>query len=251
VVSVGSVTVDVLPDAERFNERLSAKLNPAAVRAGQEYGRRFVKGLRAELAGANNPDVNIGVDTGRASAEVDAFLIKTKAKANAASAEMGDSNGSLLATGMRNSFMRNSPLIAAAVGGGLALGAPLVAAGAVAMFGGIAAVAVHSQQQVHDAAAALSNDFMNTMRSAAAGTVPFFVDAMGQIDRLIVSIGPQLQDMFNSLGPPIHDLTAGIVALVQNAMPGAGCAGAQRRAGVPGPAGDAGGDRHRAGACSS
>jgi hypothetical protein len=74
--------------------------------------------------GASAEDIRIKVDTASASAEIDRFLAETRAKSEVASEETGNKNGDLLAQGMRNSLMRNSPLIAAAVGAGLAFGAP-------------------------------------------------------------------------------------------------------------------------------
>ncbi|MGZ4621452.1 MAG: transglycosylase SLT domain-containing protein [Blastococcus sp.] len=219
MVSVGSVSVDVVPDASRFNDILSARLNPAAAKAGDEVGKRIAEGVQARLRAAS-PDVPVGADTTKARTEVDRFLVDTKVKSAAASRQMGEDNGSLLASGMRLSFMRNSPLIAAGVASGLMLGAPAVALGATAMFAGIAVVAEHANADLKASAAAAADSIKSTFADAAQVTVPMFVSALSRVNAAVLTLRPQLESAFASLGAPIDAMTTGVIALVQNAMPG-------------------------------
>lgn len=132
----------------------------------------------------------------------------------------GNDSGDKLSQGMQLAMVRNSPMIAAAVGGALIAGAPVVLAGAGVLFAGIAAAAVHSNDQVQSAFDNLKNTITTTFTNAAAVTVPMFVNAMSRISDAVVELGPQFSVAFQALGPIIDSLTTGIINMAENAMPG-------------------------------
>lgn len=65
--------------------------------------------------------------------------------------QAGRGLGNKLSQGMNASIIRNSPLIAAAVGGALAAGAPLALTGATALFAGIGIAAAAQSDKVQSA----------------------------------------------------------------------------------------------------
>jgi hypothetical protein len=219
-INVGSVEVSVVPVARTFDRDLAAQLNPAAKKAGEQAGQDWSSSVQ-ERVRRNPPKVDMPTpDRKKSDAEVDRFLRDFNAKMKREYDQTGQDSGSALANGMRLSFLRNSPLIAAAVGGGLIAGAPLAIAGAGVLFGGIAAVAVKNNAQVHAAAADMANQVMGVFKDTAQVTVPMFVGALQSIGTTFQNLKPQFAAAFSALGGPIGSMTAGIESLVQNAMPG-------------------------------
>lgn len=174
--------------------------------------------IRAELdnLAARSPSVQVKADTRAAAAEIDRFLGSTQAKAEVA----GEVAGNTLARGMAQGAGNSSPLIMAAITGGLTAGAPALLGTAGSIFIAIAALAVHSNETMQDAFDQTKDTITSTFTDAAQVTVPFFVRAMQRIGDAAHQIGPQLQSAFASLGGPIDSLTTGIIQLEQNAMPG-------------------------------
>lgn len=132
----------------------------------------------------------------------------------------GRDTGNKLTQGIQLSIVRNSPVIAAAIGGGLIAGGPVIAAAASVAFIGIAGALLASNAQVKAAWSGLWVNIKNEAKSDAASLVPYFVLASQQIGSAFESIRPQLRDVFSSLGPQITTLTEGLTGLVTNAMPG-------------------------------
>ncbi|MBT0771806.1 hypothetical protein KIH74_22890 [Kineosporia sp. J2-2] len=50
-ITVGSVSVDIVPDARQFPRRVAAQVNPEAAKIGQEFGRLFGAAAEREMAG--------------------------------------------------------------------------------------------------------------------------------------------------------------------------------------------------------
>lgn len=71
-ISVGSVSVSVVPDARGFSDTLRAQLLPAADTLGQDMGARISAGINASLS-------NVGLDVAANTAAADASLSSTKA----------------------------------------------------------------------------------------------------------------------------------------------------------------------------
>ncbi|MCW2898495.1 MAG: LigA protein [Streptosporangiaceae bacterium] len=212
--TVGEVEVNVFPNARGWDTRLSQELNPRAEVIGREVGDRIAEGIRTRMGSVG--DVRIGVDTAAARAELDRFIAEMRARLVLA----GQQGGNQLGQGVANGASQASPLIAAAIAGALAAGAPVATAAAGTVFGAIAALAVHSQEQIQTAYADMTAQVTTSVKSAAEVTVPFFVDAMGRIGLAVQQLQPQLASAFTSLQGPIASVTTGVIGLVQNAMPG-------------------------------
>src|SRR5689334_6609767 len=63
----------------------------------------------------------------------------------------GDEGGSKVAQGFKQGFVRNSPIIVAAISGALAAGAPVALAGATALFAGVGVAAAAQSEKVQSA----------------------------------------------------------------------------------------------------
>lgn len=218
--TVAQAEVDVLPNARGFGEKLRALIVPEAERIGREAGDKIGDSIRdrVRVALERLPDANIDLDldTTGATAEVDAFLADTKVKAAAA----GDDAGRSLGDNMAGGFRARSALIGTAVGLGLAAGAPLAVAGAGVLFGGLAAVILHNNEDVQRSATALGTSVSQAYGSVATNVVPMLTSALGQIQRAAVSLAPAIGQVFNNLGPAIQGVTDGVIGLVRNALPG-------------------------------
>lgn len=70
-ISVGTVSVSVIPDVKRFASSANAKLIPEARKLGDAMGKIMADRINAQLARVR--DVRIGVDDKAASAELDVF----------------------------------------------------------------------------------------------------------------------------------------------------------------------------------
>lgn len=136
------------------------------------------------------------------------------------STKAGKDGGGKLAQGFQLSFIRNSPLIAAAVAGGLAAGAPLMLGAASLLFGGIGLLAVSQSQAVRQTFAGLWNEVKTGAAQSAASLIPVAVHAMSMFGTTFQQLRPMLQATFSAAGPQILTLTQGIDHLALNSMPG-------------------------------
>lgn len=128
--------------------------------------------------------------------------------------------GDRLSEGMRLQFVRNSPLIAAAVAGGLVAGAPLAIAGAGAMFAGIGAVALMHNERLQSSWKGLGTFIKDAAASDAAVLVPTYERMAGRIGQAFEGLRPQIRSAFADSRPLVDSLTEGVVEFAQNAMPG-------------------------------
>ncbi|MCU1614711.1 MAG: hypothetical protein JWO98_2251, partial [Frankiales bacterium] len=216
--NVGEVEVSVFPNAERFNEILGAKLTPRARGIGRDMGDQMADGIRERLAVLG--DVNLGVDTTKANLEVDKFLAETKAKAALAGDDAGKKLGSNLAGSAASSARGGSPLIMAAIAGGLLAGGPLLIGAAGVVFGGLAALILHNQQNVANAASGMAHAVTAEYTKVAQVAVPFLVKALDDVKASAMSMSGAVGEVFSNLGPAVDGVTHGVLALVQNALPG-------------------------------
>jgi hypothetical protein len=214
--TVAQAEVDVFPNAQGFGEKLRAQINADAERIGQEAGDKIGDGIRerVRIALERLPDagIDLDLDTAGATAEVDAFLVDTRAKAALAGDDAGRELGTKMADGAGNGFKARSALIGTAVGLGLAAGAPLAIAGAGVLFGGIAAVIVHNNEDVavrQRSSAARSRTL--TAASRRQTVVPMLTSAMGQVQRAAVALAPAVGEVFKNLGPAIQGVTDGVI----------------------------------------
>ena len=196
-VSVGSVSVRVVPDASDWN-----------------------KLVKADLARTPDATVNVGADTTKAKAEVDRFLVDTNVKSKVAARKAGEDSGGALAQGMRLSFMRNSPLIAAAVVGGLATGAPLLLASGAILFGGLGALAVKSSEQVQRAWSQLGTHIASEAQADASSLVPIYTNMANEIGAEFHKLNPEIAAAFQASGPLVDSFTKSILQAADAAVPG-------------------------------
>lgn len=134
--------------------------------------------------------------------------------------DSGEKSGGLLAQGIRSGFIRNSPLIAAAVGAGLAAGAPVALAGAGVLFGGIGAIAAAQSTQVRGAWSQLGRDIRNDAIQDSAVLVPVYVEMADKIGAAFQRMRPEIRDAFEAAAPQIERFTDGLTGAAENALPG-------------------------------
>jgi hypothetical protein len=139
---------------------------------------------------------------------------------NKSATKSGRDGGDKLSQGMQLALVRNSPLIAAAVGGALAAGAPAAIAGAGLLFGGIGIVAAAQSENVKKAWSS-TWDSIKTGTEADASVLQGTLISMAQkVTAGFSTLRPALRLMFADAAPLLDDFTDSLVNTAQNAMPG-------------------------------
>jgi hypothetical protein len=113
-----------------------------------------------------------------------------------------------------------SPLIAAAIAGGLALGGPAIVGAAGVAAAGITAVFLRNQQEVAASAKSMFEQVKASYSGIADAAIPELTLALGKLQGAAINLAPQMRDLFNNVGPAIQGVTDGIIGLAQGAMPG-------------------------------
>jgi hypothetical protein len=129
-------------------------------------------------------------------------------------------NGDKLAQGMNLAIVRNSPLIAAAVGGALAAGAPVAIAGATTLFAGIGIVAAAQSERVQKAWSATWDGIKAGTQSDASVLQGTLIKMAGQVSAGFAQMRPALQKIFADTAPLLESFTGSLMQAAQNAMPG-------------------------------
>jgi hypothetical protein len=132
----------------------------------------------------------------------------------------GERSGGVLAQGINSGLIRNSPLIAAAVGGALAAGAPVAIAGAAMLFGGIGAVAAAQSLEVRRAWLELGDEITSGTIEDARILIPELTKMAGDLGDSFQDLRPQLRDAFEATAPLVETFADGVAGLATNSMPG-------------------------------
>ncbi len=157
-----------------------------------------------------------GVDSGKA---LDKGIAAGLARVERSAKDSGDKAGGVLAQGIQGGLIRNSPLIAAAIGGALAAGAPVAIAAATTLFAGIGAAAAAQFPEVREAWTDLWSDIKAGAAADVAPIVPVYVGMADKIGASFEKLRPQLRDAFAASAPGIEAFTDGITGAAENAMP--------------------------------
>lgn len=175
-----------------------------ADRAANQVGDRVGKGMQD---GAKGKDVGkrIGDD-------VDSSLSPRAAKS-------GSDSGDKLSKGMEQAMIRNSPMIAAAIAGGVLLGGPVLAAAAVGVMGILAGVVASQSPQVKAAFSTLWSGIKTDMQGQAAILAPTFEAIAGMLAQSFQRIAPSLHTALQAVAPLLLDLTQSVTGAVETIVP--------------------------------
>lgn len=132
----------------------------------------------------------------------------------------GNEAGKKFSNATSKSTKQLSPLIVAAVAGGMAAGAPAMLGAAGLLFAGIAVVAAAQSEKVKETFAGMQKTVQAEMQSVTTGLDTYVVQAIGRITNALGVLKPDLQSIFTDAGPLIATLTTGLINLVSNLMPG-------------------------------
>jgi hypothetical protein len=218
--NVAQAEVTVVPDARGFGTELRAQIAAEADRIGREAGNEIAEGIRERvrvgLADLPDAHIDLDVDTTGARAQVDEFVASTRAKAKVG----GTNAGRDLANGVADGISARSALIGSAIGLGIIAGGPIAVAAVGTVFTGLAAVIVHNQENVANAAAKLGTQVSDAYSNVAQVAVPYLVKALDTVRAAAVEMAPQVGQLFKNLGPAVDGLTNGVVRLASGALPG-------------------------------
>lgn len=128
----------------------------------------------------------------------------------------GRDTGNVISRGIRLSIVRNSPLIAAAIAGGIAAGAPLLLGAATVLMGGVAAVAAAQSSKVKSAWVGTWEEIKRGAIEDARILEPTFVRMAGTIAAAFQEMRPAMREAFADLGPQLDTLTGGVTSFAQS-----------------------------------
>jgi len=185
-INVGSVSVKVVPDARDFNDR-----------------------LRADLS--NLPDQRI-----RVTPDMTGFRERVRQTVQ----PTGQESGGLLAQGMRQGFMKQSPLIVAAVAGALTAGAPAITAAGAVLVSALGAISVKSSQTVAKAWTDLGAQIKEAAQADAGSLVPVYTNVATQIGAEFHRLDPMIAQAFQASGPLVESFTSAVLRAADVAVPG-------------------------------
>lgn len=132
----------------------------------------------------------------------------------------GRDSGSKVAKGFQQSFIRNSPLIVAAIGGALAAGAPVALAGAATLFAGVGAALAAQSPKVQSAWVGLWQNLISEGRADASVLEDTVTRAAGRIGESFERLRPQIREAFEASGPLIDSFVDDVTGAAENAVPG-------------------------------
>lgn len=132
----------------------------------------------------------------------------------------GKGIGDKVSQGMKMSLVRNSPLIVAAIAGGLAAGAPLMLTAATAMFAGVGIAAAVQSEKVRSAWVGLGGVLKREADDIAGPMTDVLVGAAGKTAAAYQRMKPQLIDAMAAVAPQVDILVDSILGMTENALPG-------------------------------
>lgn len=132
----------------------------------------------------------------------------------------GRETGGLIAESIRHEMHQNAFLIAAVLAGILAVGAPAAIGAAVALFGGIGAVAAAQSERVKSAWIGTWQDIRINAISDAQVLVPVLTRAASAIGESFERMRPQLREAFAASAPHIDSFVTSVTQAAENALPG-------------------------------
>jgi hypothetical protein len=173
--------------------------------------------LRAEMdnLAARSASVQVKVDTAAASAQLDRFFAETTVKARATGDEVGDD----LTRHAASSVEHGSPLIMAAVAGGLIAGGPAVAAASVLLFGGISAIAASNVGVVQNAFKSLEANVLNSTLETAKQTSSEYVGMALDIQDSFDRLKPSITGALTGVAPEVHSIVDAFLDGAETAIP--------------------------------
>lgn len=204
---------------------LDTRLSKAGTQAGQHLGENVTRGAEGSISGVRDAAEEAGRDVEtslsdsgqRAGEELETALGDAGTRAGK---KLGDNTK----TAAASSSKETGSLMAAGIGLGIGLGAPLIAG---AMIDGVAAggigmiiAAQKTNKQVVDSFTGLKTQVVGEIKDATDQSVPYLVQAGHDMQQTFANLGPQFKQAFSYAGPDIHIMTAGVDALATNAMPG-------------------------------
>jgi hypothetical protein len=134
--------------------------------------------------------------------------------------EEGRETGGLISRSIEHEIHQNAGLIAGAIAGTLALGAPVAIAAASTLFFGIGAVAVAQTERIQSAWIGLWDEIKQGVQADTAVLVPAFDRMAGAIGQSFQRMRPLLREAFSAISPQIDSFVASLTQAAEFALPG-------------------------------
>lgn len=223
---IGTLTVSVTPDDDGFEAELREQVKDAT------------DGVRAEVSLRLNQDAVISLDEDVKSAidlvEEDA-KVKVGLRLNADSVEAldGDVKAATDLVGedakvkvsvdkdaAKKDGEEGGGLLMAAIAAGAGLGAPLLLAVTGAAFAGVTALGLKSNKVIAADYTQLGKSASAALTQATAPLAGVMNQNLQSLEGSLKGLQPQLDGLFQNVGPDITSVTGGVVSLATNALPG-------------------------------
>lgn len=197
---IASAFVEIVGDRSKLDRDIENLPNGTTGRAADKAG----KGVGDKIVDGMQKGVREGVRR-----KLDPEMDRT-----------GRGLGDKVSQGMRMAFIRNSPLIVAAVSAGLAAGAPLMLAASTTLFAGVGIVAAAQSQKVQSAWLGAWQQIRDSAVADAQVLVPTLVGAADDIAAGFQRMRPEIQDAFSASAPLIDEFVDSVIDASENALPG-------------------------------
>lgn len=223
---IGTLTVQVQPGDESFEDQLRAQVKAATDKVDAKVGLRLDNdatislnedvlaaidlatenakahvglGLKGDAVETLDADVKAGIDLVEADAKVKVSVDPKTAK---------DTQQGL------------SGLVVAGIAGGAALGAPALIEGMDAAFTAITAKALENNAVIKADYADIAKTASDSLQQAVAPLAPDLHAAVGQLEGEITKLQPTLDGLFSNAGPDITQFATGVDNLASGILPG-------------------------------
>lgn len=196
--------------AKRAVRDLDKTLGPEAEKVGSNTGKRVSKGLGDEVEkGGTEAGKRGGQGLGKG---FDSQRPKTE--------KAGSDQAGFFSKAFSLSFLKNAPLITAAVGGALIAGAPLMIGAAGVLFGGLGAVIAFQNDNIKAQYKSLWEHVKDGATQSAASMIPVMSRIDVSLTNTFDKIQPLLTRAFAGSGPLLEKLVGGVERFATGSMPG-------------------------------
>jgi hypothetical protein len=205
---IADAFVEIYADKDRLKADLAtlgSDVGPSAEKGGRDVGKRLGKGLGD---GADGKTVGKKV-------------VKDTVDGGSPDADKGGRDmGDKLSRGMQLAIVRNSPLIAAAVAGGLLVGTPVMLGAASTLFMGIGILAAAQSQRVKQAWSGVFSDVKAGAEQDSGAISGALIRSAAQIGGAFTALRPQMRDTFTTVAPEVDNLTSSLVRAGRDGLGG-------------------------------
>lgn len=223
---IASAYVAVTPEDDGFEAGLRRIVDDAAAKVKAQVG----AGLNKDATQYLREDLDIAIDlaTNHLEAKVglglrNDALEELDADVKAGVELVGEENKVKVkvdAKAAKDSFGGLSPMIVGAFTAAASIGPGILLAATAAAVIGAGALVTKGNADLADSYQRLGSSAADMITSATQPLVPQLEASVGILQRGLLTVGPELQRVFEAAAPDVTSITTGLVGMVSNTLPG-------------------------------